>query len=305
MTTTTAEPILPSLEEAALLAPPRDGAAWRASSDVRVMSAAGYALLLQVAHPTVGAGVAEHSNFKAEPWGRLLRTLDFTTSMVYGGPQLAHDTGRRVREMHKTIKGVKPDGENYHALEPEAYTWVHATLAAAVVEGNRLFARPMSREEKEAFWAEWRRMGRLLGVRERDLPETWVEFGDYFDTMVADVLTDTESARDVLTFTNTAPPPLPWLRPGPWKVARLPLARIFQLATVGMMPPLLRAKLGHEWSRARDIELRTLARLSRAATPLLPRAAREFGPSYLRWRAEQIAGGSVASPERFPAPRAA
>lgn len=306
MTSAATQPILPPFEQAVGLVPERDGVTWRYTSDVRIMSASGYALLLQVAHPTIGAGVAEHSDFKADPWGRLLRTLDFTSSMVYGGPRLAYETGRRVREMHKTIKGVRPDGERYHALEPTAYAWVHATLGEAVVEGNRRFARPMSPAEIEVFWEDWRRVGRLVGVREGDLPESWGEFRDYFDTMVADVLADTETAHDVLELADrAAAPPLPWLRPGPWRVARLPLSRTFRLATTGMMPAVLREKLGLEWGRVREAELRALGRVSRAATPLLPRAAREFGPSYLTWRREQIARGDVAAPSRAPAASAA
>src|SRR3954469_24863750 len=124
--------LLPDPHEVPQLIPRPGGAVWRAAGDIRTLPAAGYALMLQVAHPTVGAGVAEHSNFREEPWGRLLRTLDFVHGSIYGGPQLASHIGRRVRAMHKTIKGVRPDGERYHALEPTAYAWVHATLASAI-----------------------------------------------------------------------------------------------------------------------------------------------------------------------------
>jgi uncharacterized protein (DUF2236 family) len=113
------------------------------ASDVRLMAGAGYALMLQVSHPVVGAGVSEHSNFRADPWGRLLRTLDFTTSMVYGGPELAWETGRRVRQMHKHIKGELPNGEPYHSLEPEAYAWVHATLADSIIRSHMRFVGPV------------------------------------------------------------------------------------------------------------------------------------------------------------------
>ena len=66
----------------------------------------------------MGAGVSHHSNFKQDPWGRLLRTLDYTSSMVYGGPDLAWEVGRRVRAMHSQIEGVRSDGASYHALDP-------------------------------------------------------------------------------------------------------------------------------------------------------------------------------------------
>src|SRR4051794_18954650 len=113
--------VLPSPEEIPLLVPQPGGPVWRAANDIRTMSTAGYALILQVAHPTVGAGVGQHSNFAADPWSRLLRTLDYVNGTIYGGPDLAAEIGRRVRGMHRSIKGVRPDGERYHALEPAAY----------------------------------------------------------------------------------------------------------------------------------------------------------------------------------------
>src|SRR5437870_6091858 len=119
---------------------PRPGSiTWRRASDARLLIAAGYALLLQVSHPTVGAGVTEHSQFRRDPWGRLLRTLDYTYTMVYGGPRAAGEMGRRIRAMHTRIRGRTPDRRPYHALEPRAYAWVHATLAEAIVSAHARF----------------------------------------------------------------------------------------------------------------------------------------------------------------------
>jgi len=190
--------VLPAPEEHLSLAPRPGGPVWRAASDVRVLSTAGYALLLQVAHPTVGAGVGEHSDFRADPWGRLLRTLDYVNLLVYGSPEQAAETARRVREMHKRIKGTRPDGRRYHALEPEAYAWVHATLASALADGARTFGTPLKPGEHEDFWTEWVRVGRLVGVRPGELPERWAGFADYFDAMVRDELEDTPTVHLVL-----------------------------------------------------------------------------------------------------------
>src|SRR5271167_5076497 len=97
------------------LAPRPEALTWRRAGDARVLLAAGYALLLQVSHPTVGAGVSEHSRFRSDPWGRLLRTLDYSCTMVYGGPRAAGEMGRRIRTYHRSIRGVGPDGRQYHA----------------------------------------------------------------------------------------------------------------------------------------------------------------------------------------------
>ena len=190
--------ILPDAEEAARLAPGPRSVIWRIGSDARVMSSAGAPLLLQVAHPTVAGGVRDHSDFKKDPWGRLWRTLDYVYLLTYGGPQTAAHIGRQLREMHKPIKGTKPDGERYHALEPEAYAWVHATLAEVIVKGYSKFCRPLTPHEIDQLWQEWLDMGRLLGIRDGDLPATWRGFDDYVEEMIATRLEDNDVVQDVL-----------------------------------------------------------------------------------------------------------
>jgi uncharacterized protein (DUF2236 family) len=244
-----------------------------------------------VAHPSVGAGVSQHSNFKQDPWGRLLRTLDYTSSMVYGGPELAWQVGRRVRAMHTRIEGVRADGIPYRALDRKPYAWVHATLAESIVRGHELFCSPpLEPDETERFWSEWLRLGRLVGVREGDLPESWLELRDYFKRLVENELQDTEAAQDVIAaLRDPAAPPLPWLRDGAWRLLRWPYARTGVLATIGMLPPVLRERLGVRWSATKELRFRALARISRASGPLMPPQAKRFGPNYLRWRRSALA----------------
>lgn len=271
--------------DAAELVPKPGSALWRYAGDARLLATGTYAILLQVAHPTVGAGVSEHSAFRIDPWGRLLRTLDYSYAMTYGGPALAGEMGRRIREMHKRIKGVKPDGERYSALEPEAYAWVHATLAHSIVRGSELLARPIPAGELEPFYADWRRSGQLIGVRERDLPASWAEFGPYFDRMVAERLERTAAVDEVLeALDSPARPPLAFLPQSVWRLARIPAAHQNALITAGLLSPTLRERFGIPWSPARQRRLRLLTGASRSATPLLPRALRNVGPGYLRWR---------------------
>lgn len=296
-TTRTAGDDLPSPDEAAALVPPPGSTVWRYAGDARLLAGAGYALVLQVSHPTVGAGVGEHSNYAEDPWGRLLRTLDYSYVMVYGGAPLAAQTGRRVRDMHRHIRGRRADGVAYHALEPEAYAWVHATLAQAIVAGHRAFGRPMRRATVEDFYSRWRALGRLVGVREGELPETWDGFRAYFERMVDERLEDNDVVRGVLaTLTRPSAPPIPGLGEGVWRVARLPLARLGALATVGLLPPALRRRFGLDWGRPRQAEFRALCATSRAATPVMPAALRNTGPRYVRWRRRAIERGDVAGP---------
>lgn len=287
--------VLPDPAEVQALVPSPGGPVWRAAGDIRLLSTSGYALLLQVAHPTVGAGVLEHSNFREDPWGRLLRTLDYVHGSIYGGPELAGDIGRRVRAMHQGIRGVKPDGEHYHALEPTAYAWVHATLASAFIDGHRVFGNRMSEAEREEFWQEWLRLGRLIGVRPGDLPERWSDFRDYFDGMIANELADNETVHLVLaTLDRPARPPLRAVHPLLWRALSWPSGRTQRLTTVGMLPAELRSKLGLEWTSGDERRFRAVAAASRASKPLVRGPLKDFGQSYIGWRREALARGDVA-----------
>lgn len=279
------ETVLPQAEEVPALVPAPGSVTWRYAGDARLIATGAYAILLQVAHPAVGAGVSEHSEFRADPWGRLLRTLDYSYTMTYGGPERAMAMGSRIRGMHKSIKGTRPDGERYHALEPGAYAWVHATLAHSIVRGHQLLGSPMSPDDVERFYAEWRRSGRLIGVRERDLPADWTAFGLYFDEMAAERLQRTPAVEEVLeSLAAPARPPLPYLPSAAWRLALAPTRHQIDLVTGGLLGPELRRRLGVPWSRTKQHELQLLGAASRAVTPLLPATLRNVGPRYLRWR---------------------
>ena len=299
--------VLPTLEEARELVPRRGGPVWRLAGDTRMLSTAGYAVLLQVAHPTVGTGVGQYSGFLGDPWGRLLRTLDYVHGTIYGGPELAWSIGQRVRGIHKHIKGAGADGERYHALEPRAFAWVHATLASAFVDGARTFGTALDRDEKQDFWEEWLRVGRLIGVRPRDLPERWDDFGAYFDTMVEEDLEDNPTVKLVLDALAAPAPPVAALPLPVWRVLRWPMSAHMRVLTVGMLGPRIRAKLDLPWSSRHDTAFRSAAAVSRASTPVIRGPLAEFGSHYVRLRAKQLARGDVAArvpPRRAEAPEA-
>lgn len=279
--------VVPPPEEAEAYGVGPGSITWQRAGDARLLLAAGATLVLQVAHPTVAGGVREHSAFLTDPWGRLLRTLDYTNLLVYGGPRRAAEAAGRVRAMHKQIKGVDPTGRRYHALEPHAYAWVHATLAENIVLAHEHFGRPLSREQVEQFWGEWRGLGRLLGVRDRDLPETWAGFRVWFGDVVEHELEDNDVVQTVLgTLTSPAAPPR--VSETLWRVARLPAARAVGLATVGLLPRALRERFGLRWSAADAAQMKVMGALSRATTPVLPGSLRRMGPGYLRWRGEAL-----------------
>lgn len=265
---------------------------WRRASDVRLYAVMLYPLMLQVAHPTVGAGVLDYSDFEQRPWDRLMRTIDYVSLLVYGGRE-AVPVGRRLRELHRGFQGVREDGERYHALEPSAYAWVHATLIDTYVSGHARFGSPMGRDEIERFYGEYRGLGRLIGVRERDLPDTWDGFRRYFDRMAAEELVRTAAVDRVLKSIHQAPPPPVPVPDLLWRALRLPAAQTLRLGGIGLMGPRLRRRLGIEWSGADEAQFRALAAVSRGLSPVLPTSLRITGPAQLRWRRQAIAEGPL------------
>jgi len=266
---------------------------WRVASDARLYAVMLYPLLLQVAHPTVGAGVSDYSDFEKRPWNRLLRTIDYVTLLVYGG-QDAVAAGRRLRALHKQFRGVREDGARYHALEPDAYAWVHATLLETYVAGHAHFGTPMTSDEIERFYAEYRDLGRLIGVRENDLPPDWASFRVYFERMVDEELVRTESVDRVLGALGHAPPPVPIPR-ALWRVMRLPAQKALRIGGLGMMSPELRERLGARWTSADEQLFRVLGAAMRGATPLMPQRLRVMGPAQLRMRRRAIERGPLGT----------
>jgi uncharacterized protein (DUF2236 family) len=265
---------------------------WRYASDVRLNFVILYPLLLQVAHPIVAAGVRDFSDFERDPYERLVRTVDYVTLLVYGGED-AIAAGRRLRALHKRFRGMREDGEAYHALEPGAYAWVHATLLHTYVAGHAQFGRPMRPAQVQRFYREYRGLGRLIGVRERDLPESWAGFCEYFERVCRTELTPNDSVRRVLRAVGLGGPPLVPM-PGPvWSLARIPTRRAIWLGGVGLIAADLRRRLEIPWSFRDELEFRALGQLTRATTPVLPTGLRMAGPAQLAARREAIARGPL------------
>jgi uncharacterized protein (DUF2236 family) len=253
-----------------------------------------YPLLLQVAHPVVGAGVRDYSDFEQRPWNRLLRTIDYVTVLVYGGTD-AVAMGRRLRNLHKGFKGTTEDGKPYYALEPEAYAWVHATLIETYIAGHAQFGRPMRPDQAERFYQEYKGLGRFIGVRDKDLPGDYADFQNYFDRICATELVRTESVDRVIAATQgEVPPPLPMPR-SLWRAARIPARRALYIGGVGMLTPELRHRFGLSWTRSEERQFQLLGRVSRALTPVMPKPLRIAGPGQLRMRRRAFARGPLGA----------
>src|SRR5436190_14118997 len=101
---------------------------WRVNGEWALLLGGGRALILQVAHPLVAAGVAQHSGYREDPWGRLYRTLDVTTRIVFGDAATSRAAARELRAVHARVRGRADDATPYDARDPDLLLWVWATL---------------------------------------------------------------------------------------------------------------------------------------------------------------------------------
>ncbi|WP_372343940.1 oxygenase MpaB family protein [Streptomyces sp. KL116D] len=254
--------------------PPPGGILWDTAGDVRSLLALPAAFVLQVAHPAVGAGVDDHSVFRTDPWGRGERSLTSVLLWVYGG-EAAAEEGRRLRRVHRTIRGTDPHGRRYHALTPAYYAWVHATGYPVARYARRYFARPFTAEEDERFYAEWLMVGRILGIHDRDMPRTTAEFWPYYRKVLAQEIGRNPVVDELTARDRPIPPPSDRLAVRlVWPVVRPVLSRALSFLSTGLLPPEARAALDLRWTPGQERRLRLFAAVVRGVVPHLPERLR-------------------------------
>src|SRR5437660_9734764 len=134
----------------------------------------GRALLMQLAHPKVAAGVDEHSDFRSHPIRRLRRTIRMTMAIVFGDRETALAAARAVNQTHGRVRG-----NEYRALDPDLLRWVHATLVDSALVTYETFVKALSAQEREDFFQESKLLGEILGVPREHFSDTYREFTDY------------------------------------------------------------------------------------------------------------------------------
>ncbi|TDC64867.1 DUF2236 domain-containing protein [Actinomadura sp. GC306] len=246
---------------------------WRYAGDWRGVFTSRSTLLLQVAHPVVGAGVGDHSGFVEDRWGRLMRTLESANSFLgYRGEERGRTEAARLREIHRDIKGVDAQGRRYHALNPEAYLWVHATLYHAMVHTQRVFGRGLEPAREAVLFREWRDLALALGITGRHLPEDPDAFRAYFDDMVENRLEDNATVQLLIELDRRPlPPPPKWPLPrAAWTGLALPPSRLMRRTGIATLPPVLRERFGLRWTAADQARFGVFARSVRAAGAATP-----------------------------------
>jgi uncharacterized protein (DUF2236 family) len=268
-----------------------DSLTWRLGLPRTALLLAGRALTMQTAHPTIGAGVRDFSDFRTDPWGRLDRTVASLLTQLFGG-QRSIDEARRLREMHKTITGTGFDGERYSALNPEAWAWVHLSNFDSGAVFLDLFVRALTRPERERLYTEYRQVGGLLGVRDQDMPPDLAGLHAYVDDMVEHRLDANATTRDLLeSLTLRDVPPPSRLVPKPvWAAVRPAGRHLLRDATVGTLPPRLREKLDLDWTPEQERRLQRVATAIRRISPAVPPRIMHYPLAYQARKAALAAG---------------
>jgi len=257
---------------------------WRINREAAVYLGGMRALLLQLAHPKVAQAVADHSDFRQDPYGRLRRTFDTVHAIVFGNRATALDAAERLYAVHERITGrlSEPIGgwsREYRANDPELLLWVYATLVDSALVSYSTFVGPLTRDDVASFHEESKTFARLVGVEPDLLPPTHDAFADYFATMVdGPGLHVTATALCVARALLRGPSYFYLFRPGNHVLA------------AGMLPPRLRREFGLSWNLAVRAAFSAGSYGVRSTIPLLPAMLR-FVPSSRR--AERRCGGPL------------
>jgi uncharacterized protein (DUF2236 family) len=245
--------------------------AWRLHREVVLLAGWGRAILLQVAHPLIARGVADHSPFAAEPWGRvkrLERTLRAMLTLTFGTPEEITAVAAQINRIHDGIQGRLGEpagafdrGASYSAHDPALLGWVHATLLDSFLLTYERFVAPLTPAERDRYCREAGAGGSRLGIPQGRAPQSAAELAACMKRMLesGDICVTAaarEIAREVLA------PPAPW--------PALPLLALARLPAIGLLPPSIRAAYGFAWSSRQERALQLLCAVVRGALPLVP-----------------------------------
>lgn len=158
---------------------------WRISGDLTAPVAGLRALLIQALHPLAMAGVDQHSDWRADPVGRLAATSAYLSTVTFGERASAERAAARVRRIHERVSGVDSEtGQDYRASDPALLLWVHAALVDSNLAARDLFSIPLQGDDADRYVEEMVVAAELVGVPASTVPDsvaglarylTWVQ----------------------------------------------------------------------------------------------------------------------------------
>jgi uncharacterized protein (DUF2236 family) len=193
-----------------------------------------------------------------------MRTLESSFDVIFGSRSTAEAAILRVNAIHRSVRGLMPDGSAYDARDPEALLWVHATLVDTALRIYGRFVAPLSAADEQSYHDECGRVAEMLGIPGRMLPSTIGELRSWMADRMADgTVHVTPHARRIA---GTVLYPLRLVPRVAWDAAHL--------ISLSTLPPSLRRQYGIGWSAAREAGIERIARISRGTLPVLPSVLR-------------------------------
>jgi uncharacterized protein (DUF2236 family) len=212
---------------------------WELHSDVAAIAIGGVAaIVMEILHPSVMAGVQDLSSYREDPFRRGRTTYGYVVTTTFGNTEAAERLIAAVRRIHERVNGVRPDGVPYRALDPELIGWVHTCIPWAVMCAYERFNRPLTDDERGRYLAEQAVIGRMGGAG--PIPETAAELDEYVEEMRPKLAVN-EQTREFFEFLLTAP--FGARVPGP--LSR-PVNRFQVEAGMSLMPPWARRLSGFD-----------------------------------------------------------
>jgi uncharacterized protein (DUF2236 family) len=245
---------------------------WKVNGEVSVVAGWGRAILLQLAHPAVAAGVHDHSSFRGSLFAsfrRLHSTVGAMLSITFGDTEQMIATAAGINAIHDRVRGRVPGpaGGAYSAHDADLQRWVHGTLLESIPLVYELLVGPLSTRERDQYCAEATIMEPLLGMPDGWLPRDWAQLDAYMrETMAGGSLMVCDTSRALARAV---------LYPPRWYVA-WPAFRAVQVLTIGLLPAPVRHAYGFQWRPRDERAFARWAALVRTTRRLLPPAARQW-----------------------------
>lgn len=231
------------------------------------------AILLQIADPAVGLGVARHSGFASDPMRRLRNTLTYIYVVVYGSADDKARVTAMVDAAHRTIHGEaaipggrSAPGEPYDATDPESQLWVAATLYDTAITVHEAIFGPLAPDDADAVYREYAVLGTALQMPAELWPADRDAFRQYWNAQSARLRVTDDTRRVARELLHSRA--IPW-----WLRAGMPLAR---LVTAGLLTPSLRVAFELPWNERRERRYARAMRVAAALYPRLPRRIRRW-----------------------------
>ena len=249
-----------------------DSITWKVNREVIVVAGWGRAILLQLAHPSVAAGVHHHSSYRGSlrsSFKRLHSTVGAMLAITFGDTEQMIAAAARINGIHDRVRGrvSQGAGATYSAHDPELQRWVHATLLESIPLAYERLVGPLTPRDRDRYCAEAAIMEPLMGMPAGWLPRNSAQLDTYMREMLAsDRLVVTDTSRMLARAL---------LYPPHWYLAR-PAFRAMQLVTIASLPPAIRTAYGFAWSARDERALARWTTLLRAWRRLLPAPAREW-----------------------------